>query len=122
MGRTVETHADLAIVTNDNPRLEDPQAIAAESWPGFAAPSEARWIPDRVEAIHYALSLAGPDDSVLVAGRGHETASARRLRTRIPLDDREVVAAALVQPGTRVAIRRADERGQIHRRSRLCVS
>jgi len=89
MGRTVESHADLAIVTTDNPRFEDPQAIAAEIVVGFERPSEARWVPDRATAIHYALSLAGPDDCVLVAGRGHEQQQIVG-HDRIPLDDREL--------------------------------
>ena len=89
MGHTVETLADLAIVTSDNPRQEDPRRIAADIFSGFVRPGDARWMPEREQAIHYALSLAGPDDTVLVAGRGHEThqiiGDARR-----PLDDREV--------------------------------
>ncbi len=90
MGRTVETLADVAIVTSDNPRLEDPRAIAAEVLSGFSRPGDARWLPDRSEAITYALSLAGPDDSVVVAGRGHETHQEVGYE-RVPLDDREVV-------------------------------
>ncbi len=89
MGRAVESRAQVSIVTTDNPRHEDPRAIAAEIIAGFERPGEARYVPDRSEAIHYALSLAGPDDCVLVAGRGHEpfqTVGSERLR----LDDREV--------------------------------
>jgi UDP-N-acetylmuramoyl-L-alanyl-D-glutamate--2,6-diaminopimelate ligase len=89
MGRAVEARADVAIVTTDNPRHEDPQAIAAEVIAGFEQPAEARYVPDRAEAIGYALSLATADDCVLIAGRGHE-----RYQTiggqRFPLDDREI--------------------------------
>ena len=101
MGRAVETFADLAIVTTDNPRMEDPQKIAADILSGFERPDDARWVPDRAEAIHYALSLAGPDDCVLVAGRGHEEYQTVG-HSRIPLDDREVVRSYLynLEPGS----------------------
>jgi UDP-N-acetylmuramoyl-L-alanyl-D-glutamate--2,6-diaminopimelate ligase len=89
MGRAVEERAHLAIVTTDNPRHEDPRAIAAEVIGGFARPADARYMPDRAEAIQYALSLAGPDDCVLVAGRGHEPHQIVG-DEQIPLDDREV--------------------------------
>ncbi len=89
MGRTVEDLADVAIVTTDNPRFEEPAAIAAEILSGFERPADARWIPDRTQAIHYALSLAGADDCVLVAGRGHEEYQIVA-HNRLPLDDRDV--------------------------------
>jgi UDP-N-acetylmuramoyl-L-alanyl-D-glutamate--2,6-diaminopimelate ligase len=89
MGRVVESLADVAIVTSDNPRFEDPQAIAAAILSGFEQPGEARWIADRSQAIQYALWLAGPDDSVLVAGRGHEPFQQVGYE-RIVLDDRDV--------------------------------
>ena len=73
MGRAVEQHADLAVVTSDNPRGEDPQAIAAAILKGFQEPSEAQVILDRVEAIRWALAQARPGDCVLIAGKGHET-------------------------------------------------
>ncbi len=94
MGRAVESRAQVSIVTTDNPRHEDPQAIAAEIIAGYERPSEARYVPDRTEAIRYALSLAGPDDCVLVAGRGHEpfqTIGSEHLR----LDDREAARRCL---------------------------
>src|SRR4029079_8607114 len=69
MGRAVEAHADVAIVTTDNPRFEDPRSIGAEILSGFERAGEARWVCDRTEAIEYALSLARPDDTVLVAGK-----------------------------------------------------
>jgi UDP-N-acetylmuramoyl-L-alanyl-D-glutamate--2,6-diaminopimelate ligase len=90
MGRAVEAHADVAIVTTDNPRFEDPSSIGAEILSGFERAGDARWVCDRSEAIEYALSLAGPDDSVLVAGRGHETHQIVG-HERLPFDDREVV-------------------------------
>jgi UDP-N-acetylmuramoyl-L-alanyl-D-glutamate--2,6-diaminopimelate ligase len=89
MGRAVEDLADVAIVTTDNPRREQPSAIAAEILAGMQRPTDARWVPDRREAIHYALGLAGPDDVVLIAGRGHETHQIVG-DERIALDDRGV--------------------------------
>jgi UDP-N-acetylmuramoyl-L-alanyl-D-glutamate--2,6-diaminopimelate ligase len=89
MGRAVESLADVAIVTTDNPRFEDPRTIAAEILSGFERPGDARWMPERSLAIEYALSLAGPDDSVLIAGRGHETHQIVEDR-RVPLDDRQM--------------------------------
>jgi len=89
MGRAVESLADCMIVTTDNPRFEDPETIAAEILAGCKRAHDARWMPNRVEAIHYALSLAGPDDCVLIAGRGPE---AHQIvgHERLPLDDRDV--------------------------------
>jgi UDP-N-acetylmuramoyl-L-alanyl-D-glutamate--2,6-diaminopimelate ligase len=89
MGRAVEKHADVAIVTTDNPRYEDPRTIAAEVIAGFERPGEARNVPDRAEAIRYALSLAAADDCVVIAGRGHEPYQIIGGERR-PLDDRDV--------------------------------
>jgi UDP-N-acetylmuramoyl-L-alanyl-D-glutamate--2,6-diaminopimelate ligase len=89
MGRAVEERAQVAIVTTDNPRYEDPQTIAAEVISGFARPAEARYMPDRAEAIRYALTLASADDCVLIAGRGHETHQAIA-GEQFPLDDCDV--------------------------------
>ena len=90
MGGAVESRSDVIIVTTDNPRLEDAQAIAADIFAGFEQFSEARWIADRAEAIQYALSLAGPNDCVLIAGRGHEQFQ-HIGHERIALDDRDLV-------------------------------
>ncbi|MFN3513721.1 MAG: UDP-N-acetylmuramoyl-L-alanyl-D-glutamate--2,6-diaminopimelate ligase [Phenylobacterium sp.] len=69
MGRAAATHADLAIVTDDNPRSEAPEAIRAEILAG--APG-AREIGDRRKAIQAAVALMGPGDVLVVAGKGHE--------------------------------------------------
>ncbi len=89
MGRAVAERAQVAIVTTDNPRHEDPRQIAAGVMAGFEMPGAARYVPDRAEAIQYALSIAGPDDCVLIAGRGHE-AIQKVADEQISLDDREV--------------------------------
>jgi UDP-N-acetylmuramyl-tripeptide synthetase len=73
MGQLADAGADLVVLTTDNPRREDPAAIAAMVRAGAGAP-RARWIeePDRRAAIALALSEARPGDLVLVAGKGHE--------------------------------------------------
>ena len=69
MGRVAAEQADLAIVTDDNPRGEDPADIRAQV---LAGASSLREVPDRREAIAAAISEAGRDDIVLIAGKGHE--------------------------------------------------
>lgn len=71
MGRAARA-ADRVIVTTDNPRREDPAAIAAAIRAGLEGHAGAETILDRGEAIALAVRDAGPDDVVLVAGRGHE--------------------------------------------------
>ncbi|HEC03846.1 MAG TPA: UDP-N-acetylmuramoyl-L-alanyl-D-glutamate--2,6-diaminopimelate ligase, partial [Phycisphaerales bacterium] len=75
MARVAEQLADFAIVTSDNPRTEDPQAIIDDVVAGFEnRDSEAITIePDRKKAIEIAIDAAGPDDIALIAGKGHET-------------------------------------------------
>ncbi len=73
MGKTVGIYADLAIVTTDNPKTEDPAVIAAQIARGLEEVRAAYEIKlERKEAIRRALELAGPGDIVLVAGKGHE--------------------------------------------------
>jgi UDP-N-acetylmuramoyl-L-alanyl-D-glutamate--2,6-diaminopimelate ligase len=70
MGEVAARHADVPVVTSDNPRTEDPGQIIAEIVAGMAAGTTA--IEDRAAAIAYAVSRAGADDTVLIAGKGHE--------------------------------------------------
>lgn len=76
MGQHAVRLSDIAVLTSDNPRSEDPQAIVADVLAGIAAVSKPRaklhTIPDRREAIATALRLARPGDVVLLAGKGHE--------------------------------------------------
>ena len=94
MGRVAAELADLAVVTSDNPRGEDPGAIIAEVVAGAAQPERVRVIPDRAEAIEVAVWVAGPGDVVVVAGKGHESGQEIRGQVR-PFDDVEVTRRAL---------------------------
>ena len=73
MGAVAERLADRVILTNDNPRTEDPAAILAEVQAGMTDPDAAAVIPDRAEAIERAVEEATPGDVIVVAGKGHET-------------------------------------------------
>ena len=73
MGAVAERLADAVVVTNDNPRSEDPEAIARAIVGGMDAPDAAEVVLDRHAALLRGLSLAQPGDAVLVAGKGHET-------------------------------------------------
>ncbi len=94
MGRAAEQGADRVIVTDDNPRGEDPAAIAAQILAGMTGPEAATVIHDRAEAIAHAIGRAGADDVVLVAGKGHETTQQVGGRT-LPHDDRAWVRTLL---------------------------
>jgi UDP-N-acetylmuramoyl-L-alanyl-D-glutamate--2,6-diaminopimelate ligase len=92
MGEVVGRHADVPIVTSDNPRSEDPDTIIAQVMIGVrdSGNTRALAIADRREAIAAALSMADERSLVLVAGKGHETEQVFADRT-VPFDDREVV-------------------------------
>lgn len=95
MGAVAAKYADVAVVTSDNPRSEEPEAIIAEILTGMdGMTGEKQVIPNRIEAIRWALSHAKAGDTVLLAGKGHETYQILKDRT-IHLDEREVVADAL---------------------------
>lgn len=73
MGAAAEQGADVAIITDDNPRSEAPQAITADIVAGLADASRVRVIHGRAEAISTAVQEAGADDVVVITGKGHET-------------------------------------------------
>jgi UDP-N-acetylmuramoyl-L-alanyl-D-glutamate--2,6-diaminopimelate ligase len=83
--------ADLAILTSDNPRSEDPQAILAEMAAG--APGAVLEV-DRRAAIALAVAAAGPGDAVVVAGKGHESGQ-EATGVVHPFDDRQVLREIL---------------------------
>ncbi len=94
MGRVASSGADVAVITSDNPRHEDPDAIIDEVRGGVVDEERVIVEPDRARAIGRAVGLARPGDVVLVAGKGHETVIEIGDR-RLPFDDREVAAAAV---------------------------
>jgi UDP-N-acetylmuramoyl-L-alanyl-D-glutamate--2,6-diaminopimelate ligase len=92
MGRLASELADVAIITSDNPRSEDPEAIAAEIVSGAAGEVEIEL--DRAAAIGHAIELARPGDVVVIAGKGAEQGQELADRT-VPFDDRETAKEAL---------------------------
>jgi UDP-N-acetylmuramoyl-L-alanyl-D-glutamate--2,6-diaminopimelate ligase len=95
MGEVAARLADVVVVTDDNPRTEDPAVVRAEVLAGARrARAEVREVGDRRAAVREALGLARPGDVVLVAGKGHETGQEVDGVVH-PFDDREVAEAAL---------------------------
>ena len=94
MGGVVSKLADFAVITNDNPRSEDPAEIIREIEQGMLKDGNYCVIPDRRSAIIKAIESAGPGDAVLVAGKGHEDYQIIGDQT-IHFDDREVVRECL---------------------------
>lgn len=94
MGAIAESHADVVVVTDDNPRTEDARAILEQILGGMREPDAAHVIGDRAEAIHYALAEADAGDVVVVAGKGHEDCQVVGTESR-PFSDRAVVLGAL---------------------------
>jgi len=89
MGRVAAELSDLAVITSDNPRSEDPMGIISEIVSGIKG-KNYKVIPDRREAIGYALSQVGHRDTVVIAGKGHEDYQIIGDR-KYHFDDREVV-------------------------------
>jgi UDP-N-acetylmuramoyl-L-alanyl-D-glutamate--2,6-diaminopimelate ligase len=99
MGAAACELADIAVVTSDNPRGEDPLAIVGEILAGTGGPRAGAEVvvePDRRAAIRRAVELARPGDVVLVAGKGHETTQISGAQARA-FDDRLVAAQALAE-------------------------
>jgi UDP-N-acetylmuramoyl-L-alanyl-D-glutamate--2,6-diaminopimelate ligase len=101
MGAAARRLADRVIVTSDNPRSEDPDAIiaaivaGAQELPPAERASSLEVEPDRRAAIAAALSQAGPHDIVLIAGKGHEQGQEFESGRKVPFDDREVAREEL---------------------------
>ena len=92
MGAIAEELADVAVVTSDNPRTEDPQSIIDEILAGMSGNAAARHVePDRRAAIAWALSQGRPGDVIVLAGKGHEVYQEVD-GVQHHLDEREVVA------------------------------
>jgi UDP-N-acetylmuramoyl-L-alanyl-D-glutamate--2,6-diaminopimelate ligase len=101
MGQAAAELADVAVITSDNPRSEDPDAIIAAVRSGIVSPSRARVLvePDRRRAIGLAIAEAREGDVVVVAGKGHETTQTIGDQVRA-FDDR-VVARELLEERSR---------------------
>jgi UDP-N-acetylmuramoyl-L-alanyl-D-glutamate--2,6-diaminopimelate ligase len=96
MGKIAAELADIAVVTSDNPRTEDPERILQDILAGIPDTVQPLVMPDRAEAIRMAILLAQPGDGVLIAGKGHEDYQILGTE-KIHFDDREQAAAALSQ-------------------------
>ncbi len=95
MGSIAVRYADYVIVTSDNPRSEDPDEIIKDILVGTdGTKTPVKVITNRIDAIKYAISIAQPNDIVVLAGKGHETYQILNTGT-IHLDEREVVFEAL---------------------------
>jgi UDP-N-acetylmuramoyl-L-alanyl-D-glutamate--2,6-diaminopimelate ligase len=95
MGRAGVSLSDLAIVTSDNPRSEDPEVIIAEVLGGVENGANVEVEPDRRAAIALALGRARRGDTVVIAGKGHEQGQEFENGRKLPFDDREVARAEL---------------------------
>jgi UDP-N-acetylmuramoyl-L-alanyl-D-glutamate--2,6-diaminopimelate ligase len=101
MGEVAGRESDVVVLTSDNPRSEDPLRIINDVVVGLQK-AQANYLvePERGRAIELALDHARPGDTVLLAGKGHETYQVLRDRT-IDFDDREVARQVLRQRGYR---------------------
>jgi UDP-N-acetylmuramoyl-L-alanyl-D-glutamate--2,6-diaminopimelate ligase len=98
MGKIASSRSDRTFVTSDNPRSENPQRILDDILTGIDDVSAVTVMPDRADAIHAALTEAKTGDTVLLAGKGHETYQETG-GVRQPFDDRAVAEAFLKQHG-----------------------
>jgi UDP-N-acetylmuramoyl-L-alanyl-D-glutamate--2,6-diaminopimelate ligase len=100
MGRAGAELADLTVITSDNPRSEDPEAIVSEVAAGAEGAGELEIVVDRREAIALALGRAEPGDTVVIAGKGHEQGQEFEDGRKVPFDDREVAREELWKLGS----------------------
>jgi UDP-N-acetylmuramoyl-L-alanyl-D-glutamate--2,6-diaminopimelate ligase len=94
MGAIAESHADVVIVTDDNPRTEASADIITQIVGGMTYGETVQVIADRAEAIRHALAEADPGDVIVIAGKGHEDYQIVG-RDVLPFSDREIVKRAL---------------------------
>jgi UDP-N-acetylmuramoyl-L-alanyl-D-glutamate--2,6-diaminopimelate ligase len=100
MGRAGAELSDLAVITSDNPRSEDPASIVAEVAAGAGGEGEVEIEVDRRAAIALALRQAAPGDTVVIAGKGHEQGQEFEAGRKIPFDDRDVAREELRKLGS----------------------
>jgi UDP-N-acetylmuramoyl-L-alanyl-D-glutamate--2,6-diaminopimelate ligase len=98
MGRIGVAGSDIAVITSDNPRTEDPESIVRETVSGLE-PGDWEAIVDRRAAIERALSIASEGDGVLLAGKGHETYQEIGGERR-PFDEAEIVRSIFTANGS----------------------
>lgn len=98
MGATVERLADRVIVTDDNPRGEAPESIVEQIVAGVNDPASVVVEHDRARAIALAFEQAGPEDLVLVAGKGHERFQERQ-GEKLPFSDLDTVRKIMAETG-----------------------
>jgi UDP-N-acetylmuramyl tripeptide synthase len=96
MGAAAAQGADVVIVTSDNPRSENAEAIASQVAAGAANARELITVVDRSRAIVHAIANAGPTDVVLIAGKGHESYQIVGAE-RLPFSDLSQARAALAR-------------------------
>ena len=100
MGKVAAEFSDFVIVTSDNPRTEDPDAIIAEIVEGLRdTETPYHVLTDRIDAIHYAIDNAAPGDVILLAGKGHEDYQIVG-HEKHHMDEREIVADYLKEKGS----------------------
>jgi len=95
MGAVAAAHADVAVVTSDNPRSEDPEEIIAAILAGVGGAGGVEVVPDRRAAIARAVEVARAGDVVVIAGKGHEQGQELAGGRRVPFDDAAVARVAL---------------------------
>ena len=100
MGKIATQKSTLAIITSDNPRTEDPNAIIKEIEAGVEPQYFSKYtsIPDRKEAIKMAIKFAEPKDIIVVAGKGHETYQEIN-GVKHHFDDKEIIRELLTLMG-----------------------
>jgi UDP-N-acetylmuramoyl-L-alanyl-D-glutamate--2,6-diaminopimelate ligase len=94
MGAAAAAAADVVVITSDNPRTEDPAGIVEQIAAGARGARELMRLVDRAAAIEHALTVAAPEDVVLIAGKGHEDYQVLGLAKR-PFSDVAIARAAL---------------------------
>ena len=94
MAQAVEQYADTAVLTDDNPRFEDPEEITNEVKTGFSAKFPYLLIHDRAAAIAHAIKNATLQDMVLIAGKGHEAVQIIN-GEKLPFDDKKIAQEVL---------------------------
>jgi UDP-N-acetylmuramoyl-L-alanyl-D-glutamate--2,6-diaminopimelate ligase len=101
LGRVVERNAHVGIITNNNPRREQPLQIVHDILDGYERPARAHILPDRAEAIRWALGEARADDAVLIAGKGDQSVQMIGDEKQF-FDDREVARSWLQEVGAKL--------------------